>query len=44
MPNLADGIGKHTYAFRAWRWAFFFPGCLQIIWGLLILMFTQVQL
>ncbi|DBA87666.1 hypothetical protein WJX77_011209 [Trebouxia sp. C0004] len=41
MPNLADGIGKHTYAFRAWRWAFFFPGCLQIIWGLMILAFSQ---
>ena len=44
MPNLADGIAKHTYAFRAWRWAFFFPGCLQIIWGLMILTFSQVCL
>lgn len=42
MPNLADGIAKHTYTFRAWRWAFFFPGCLQIIWGLAILAFSQV--
>ncbi|KAL3158244.1 hypothetical protein ABBQ38_010496 [Trebouxia sp. C0009 RCD-2024] len=41
MPYLAEGIGKHTYAFRAWRWAFFFPGCLHIIWALLILSFAQ---
>lgn len=43
MPYLAQGIEKHTYSFRAWRWAFFFPGCLQIIWGLMILKFSQVS-
>lgn len=43
MPYLADGIAKHTYSFRAWRWAFFFPGCLHILWGLMILKFSQVQ-
>lgn len=42
MPYLADGIAKHTYSFRAWRWAFFFPGCLHILWGLMILKFSQV--
>ena len=43
MPYLAQGIEHHTYSFRAWRWAFFFPGCLQIIWGLMILWFAQVN-
>ena len=44
MPYLTVGIAKHTYTFRAWRWAFFFPACLQILWGLVILKFAQVLL
>ena len=42
MPYLTEGIEHHVPTFQAWRWAFFFPGCLQILWALMILTFGQV--
>lgn len=44
MPYLTEGIAHHVPTFQAWRYAFFFPGCLQIIWALMILFFGQVRL
>lgn len=43
MPYLTEGIAHHVPEFQAWRYAFFFPGCLQILWALMILTFGQVH-
>ena len=42
MPYLTQGISHHVPEFQAWRYAFFFPGCMQILWALMILSFGQV--
>lgn len=42
MPYLTEGISHHVPQFQAWRYAFFFPGCMQILWALMILSFGQV--
>jgi hypothetical protein len=39
----AQGIKDHVPGFSAWRWAFFIPGGIYILCGIVALLFGQVR-
>ena len=43
MPAIAAGFMEHgSYSFSAWRWAFFIPGAIYLILGVITFIFAQV--
>ena len=46
MPLLAIGFMEHNRStpFAAWRWAFFIPGAIYLILGVITFVFAQARL
>lgn len=41
MPLVFRGISQHQAAFVAWRWAFFVPGAMHVLAGMVVLFLAQ---
>jgi hypothetical protein len=42
FPPRSETIAKSVPHFTAWRWAFFVPGAVYLIWGIISMVIGQV--